>query len=99
MHTRHTDAPLARVDRPGATAAGLRPPEGASGMWRLMAGGEVAGAAVAVLVDWLIPSLVLVGFAVLSLLVRRRGPGSLGFHRPTHPWRLVGAMAAFAAAW
>jgi membrane protease YdiL (CAAX protease family) len=68
-------------------------------MWRLMAGVEVAAAAVAVLVDWLIPSLVLVGFAVLSLLVRRRGPGSLGFHRPTHPWRLVGAMAAFAAAW
>lgn len=99
MNTKHTDARLTREDAPGAATEGLRAPDRASGIWRLMAAVEVAAAAVAVLADWLIPSLVLVGFAVLSLLVRRRGPDSLGFHRPTHPWRLVGSMAAFAVAW
>jgi membrane protease YdiL (CAAX protease family) len=37
--------------------------------------------------------------AAVSLLVRRRGPGSLGFHRPDRPWRLVVQMAGFAVAW
>lgn len=37
--------------------------------------------------------------AVMSLLIRPRGPSSLGFHRPLHPWRLAGQMAAFAAGW
>lgn len=60
--------------------------------WRLVAGVEVAAAAVAVLADWLIPSLVLVAMAVISLVIRRTGPGSLGFHRPAHPWRLAGQM-------
>ncbi|MGD9958714.1 lysostaphin resistance A-like protein [Nocardioides sp.] len=60
--------------------------------WRVLAGVEVAGAAVAVLADWFVPSLVLVGMATLSLVVRRDGPGSLGFRRPPHPWRLAGQM-------
>lgn len=65
MNTKHTDARLTREDAPGAATEGLRAPDRASGIWRLMAAVEVAAAAVAVLADWLIPSLVLVGFAVL----------------------------------
>lgn len=60
--------------------------------WRIMAGVEVAGAVVAVRSDWFIPSLVLVGMAGLSLVIRRSGPSSLGFHRPTNSARLVGEM-------
>jgi len=60
---------------------------------------EVAAAALAVLADWLIPTVVLVAMAAVSLLVRRRGPSSLRFHRPDHPWRLVAQMAVFAVAW
>lgn len=99
MAAMHTDARVPRVDDQGATTAGLRPRDRASGVWRFVAVVEVAAAGVAVLLDWLIPSLVLVGLAGLSLLVRRRGPSSLGFHRPTHAWRLVGQMAVFAVAW
>lgn len=65
---------------------------GHPGWWRIAAGVEVAAAAVAALADWFIPSLVLAAMAALSLAVRRVGPASLGFHRPAHPWRLVGEM-------
>jgi membrane protease YdiL (CAAX protease family) len=68
-------------------------------VWRLVAAVEVVAAAGAVLADWLLPAVVLVAMAVVSLLVRRRGPSSLGFHRPARPLRLVGQMAGFAVAW
>src|SRR5690349_16893134 len=68
--------------------------------WRTTAAAlEVALATVAVLADWLIPSLVLVAMAAVSLTVRRQGPSSLGFHRPARPWRLAGGMLLFAVAW
>lgn len=68
-------------------------------VWRWVAGFEVLVAVALVLVDWFIPAVVLVGLAAVSLVVRRRGPSSLGFHRPERPWLLVGQMAAFAVAW
>jgi membrane protease YdiL (CAAX protease family) len=67
--------------------------------WTAVAAVEVALAAVVVLADLVIPALVLVGLASVSLLVRRRGPGTIGFHRPEHPWRLAAQMAGFAVAW
>ena len=54
---------------------------------------------VAVATDWAIPAVVIVVLAALSLLLRRRGPSSLGFHRVSRPGRLVAQMAAFALAW
>lgn len=75
--------------------AGSRRP----GLWIGLAALEVCLAAVAVLADWLIPSLVLVAMAAVSLLVRRRGPSSLGFHRRARPWLLAGQMLLFAAGW
>lgn len=60
---------------------------------------EVAAVVVVVVADWFIPAVVVVALAAVSLLVRRRGPGSLGFHRPARPWLLVAQMAAFAVAW
>lgn len=67
--------------------------------WRALAGVEVAAVVVAVLADWLIPAVVIVVLAAVSLLLRRRSPRSLGFHRVPRPWRLVAQMAAFALAW
>jgi membrane protease YdiL (CAAX protease family) len=52
-----------------------------------------------VLADWLVPAVVLVGMAGVSLLLRRQGPRALGFHRPAHPVRLVAQMVVFAVAW
>ncbi len=68
-------------------------------LWRVVTALEVAAAAVTVLADLLIPSLVLLVLAGVSLLARRRGPASLGFHRPAMPGRLLGLMLAVAAGW
>jgi membrane protease YdiL (CAAX protease family) len=59
---------------------------------------EAVAAAVAVILDLLIPTLVLLAMAAVSLLVRRRGLGSLGLHRIAER-SLVPKMLAFAALW
>lgn len=67
-------------------------------LWQTIAGLEVLVATVAVLSDWLIPSIVLFLMAGLSLLARHEGPRSLGLRRvPAGPlaWR----MLVFAALW
>lgn len=70
----------------------------AVGVWRWVAAVEVLLATVVVLLDLLVPSLVLVALAAVSLLVRRRGPASLGLRR-WHGHRLVAKMLAFAVLW
>lgn len=67
--------------------------------WRLVAGLEVVAVGVAVLADWAIPAVVITMLAGLSLLLRRRGPSTLGFHRVSRPWQLVAQMLTFALAW
>lgn len=67
--------------------------------WRVLAAVEVAAVVAVVVADWFIPAVVVVALAGVSLLLRRRGPSSLGFHRPARPLRLVAQMAAFAVAW
>jgi membrane protease YdiL (CAAX protease family) len=67
-------------------------------LWRAIAGVEVVAATVAVLRDLLLPSLVLCVLAVLSLVVRREGAGSLGLRKvPLVPLAL--RMLGFAALW
>lgn len=60
---------------------------------------EVVLAALLVVLDVFLPAVLLVIVAGVSLALRREGPGSLGFRRPSHPWRLVAQMAGFALAW
>ena len=67
--------------------------------WRILAAFEVAAAAAAVVADLLLPTLVLLGMAALSLAVRRCGLASLGLLRPAHGWALTGQMLAFAVGW
>lgn len=97
--TKQIAAPDTGTDAGATQPATTQSPERGRGLWRLAAVAEVAAAVAAVVADWLIPSVVLVAMAVVSLLARRRGPSSLGFHRPAHPVRLVGQMAVFALAW
>ena len=67
--------------------------------WQLLAGLEVAAAGVTVLADLLLPTLVLLAMAAVSLGVRRLGVGSLGLRRPEHGWRLAGQMFVFSFMW
>ncbi len=67
--------------------------------WAVIAAVEVALAATAVILDLGIPTFVILGLMVVSLLVRRQGPSSLGFHRVPHAWALVAKMLVVAAGW
>ncbi len=67
--------------------------------WAIVAGVEVLPASAAVLVDLLVPTLVLLALASVSLLIRRLGPGSLGLHRPARVRRLVIEVLGLSIAW
>lgn len=60
---------------------------------------EVAAVTTVVVVDFIQPTLVILVLVVISLLIRREGPRSLGFVRPRAPGRLVAWMAGFAFVW
>jgi membrane protease YdiL (CAAX protease family) len=60
---------------------------------------EATAAALAVLADLLIPSLLLLAMAVVSLAVRRAGLGSLGLRRLTHGWRVAGLVLVLTVLW
>ncbi|WP_395692215.1 CPBP family intramembrane glutamic endopeptidase [Nocardioides sp.] len=66
---------------------------------RALAAVEVALAAVVVLLDLAIPSVVLVVLAAVSLAVRQDRPSSLGFHRLRRPWRTTGVVVVLTVAW
>jgi membrane protease YdiL (CAAX protease family) len=86
--------PAADPDSTRATPA----PGRSSRAWTALTVVEVLAATAAVLLDLVVPTLVLLAMAGASLLIRREGFGSLGFHRAA-PRRLVPKMLAFAAAW
>jgi len=86
------------IRAPRHEAAPVQQPSQGRG-WRIIAALEVAAAAAAVVADLLLPSMVLLGMAAVSLTVRRRGLGSVGLHRPAHGWRLTGQMLMFATVW
>ena len=75
------------------------PDRGRDRRWTVVATVEVALAAAVVLLDLLLPTLVLLALAALSLLVRRDGPASLGIRRAGEGWPLVGKMLIFALVW
>jgi membrane protease YdiL (CAAX protease family) len=67
-------------------------------LWQVLTAIEVVAASAAVLLDLLIPSVVLVAMALLSLAFRRTGFSSLGFQR-SHDRHLAWKMLGVAAAW
>jgi uncharacterized protein len=82
--------PLARVAEPSS-------PEGYG--WRIAAAVEVVLAAAAILLDLLIPTLVLLGMAVMSLIIRREGPRTLGLVRPACPVLLTAKVFGLCVIW
>lgn len=74
----------------------LRP---ATRRWRALAAVEIALAGVAIGLDLFIPSLVILLLAVLSLVVRRAGWSSLGFHRVADPWSMVKQVLGVVVVW
>lgn len=74
------------------------PVRGSGTRWRVVAALEVVAAAVVVVLDRGIPTLVLLGMVLLSQLARRAGLASLGLRR-VGGWVLVPKMLAFAAVW
>lgn len=67
--------------------------------WRGLAVVEVALAPLCVLLDVLVPTFLLLALAGLSLLLRRQGPASLGFHRLDHPARAAGVILGLTLVW
>jgi len=84
------------LDTPPPIEAPL--PRGHRRAWVAITLVEVVAAGAAVAADLAVPSIVLSGMAVLSLVVRRDHWSSLGFHRPSDA-HLVLKMLAFAVVW
>ncbi len=66
------------------------------GLWTAITAIEVIAACAFVLLDLVVPTLVLLAMACVSLVLRRTGFASLGFHRSSVS--LIPKMLAFAAA-
>jgi uncharacterized protein len=67
--------------------------------WRAAAAVEVALAAAAILLDLLVPTVVLLAMAVVSLIVRRDGPRTLGLVRPARPVPLAAKVFGLSVTW
>lgn len=83
---------------PAGVRATRRDRRAGSPVWVVAAWIEASTAAIAVLYDLAIPSLVLVSMAVVSLVIRRQGVRSLGLTRPPR-WGLGRTVLCLAAAW
>jgi uncharacterized protein len=67
-------------------------------VWAIVTVVEVTAACAAVALDLVVPTFVLLAMTALSLVMRRKGLGSMGFHSAP-PGQLVARMFVFAAAW
>jgi hypothetical protein len=70
-----------------------------SAPWRIVATVEVVVAAVTVVFDLWVPTLVLLGLAAVSLLVHRRWPSTLGLVKPVASRRWPLEILGFAILW
>jgi uncharacterized protein len=75
------------------------PGAGRDRAWSFVAGAELVLAGLAVVLDLLIPALVVLLLAGISLAVRRTGPTSLGFHSVQDPWRMAGHVLVVVLGW
>lgn len=68
-------------------------------IWTILAVIEVLLAATAAILDLLIPTIVILVLATISLAIRRTGPASLGFHRAPRPSQMIITVFMLALAW
>jgi membrane protease YdiL (CAAX protease family) len=67
--------------------------------WTIAAAVEVVLAIVAVATDRVVPTLVLLVLAAVSLAARREGPWTLGFRRLANPGRVAAEILGLTVAW
>src|SRR5689334_17406435 len=97
---RRCDMTQISADPSSATPVATQPSRRrGSPLWTWMAAVELVLAAATVVLDLGLPTLVLLGMAVVSLAIRRTGFASLGVHRVHHGWLLAGKMLLVAAVW
>jgi len=79
--------------------AAERAGRGNGAFWTVLTAVEVGLAVLVVLLDLLLPTLMLLVLTVVSLAVRRVGPGTLGFRRPPSWPTVVATVAAVTVLW
>lgn len=67
--------------------------------WRLLAALELTIAALVVLRDIFLPTIVILVLAAGSLLIRRENLSTLGLMKAEKPWRMILAVALLVIAW
>ncbi len=67
--------------------------------WATVAAVEVAIATLAVVLDVVVPTIVILALLTVSLVVRREGLATLGFHRLDRPWRGASQVLALTVGW
>jgi hypothetical protein len=67
--------------------------------WKIVSAVELLLAIAVILLDLFIPTLVILGLIVLSLLIRRENISALGFKRPEHALRMAGTILALVIVW
>lgn len=94
------DDPTAEQAGGNVVVAAAPPPRrSATGpLWRWVAAVEVVLALVAVALDLFLPTLVLLGLAAVSLVLRRESPATLGLVRPRARWWPL-QLLGFAVVW
>lgn len=67
--------------------------------WKIIALIEIILAALVILFDLFIPTLIILGLIVISLLVRREGLAALGFKKESKALRMVFTILIFVVLW
>jgi uncharacterized protein len=90
-----TQTPVEQPTEQKQTGSGRR--RGA--FWTALATVEVLLAAIAVLFDLLVPTIIILALAGISLALRREGPGTLGLRRNPHPRRMAAGVVGLVVVW
>lgn len=90
-----TPTPLGRLTEPDEASSRRR--RGA--FWTALAAVEVLLAATAILLDLLVPTIIILALAGISLALRRERLATLGFKRNRQPWRMALAVLGLVVVW
>ena len=73
--------------------------EGKKGVWTAIALGELLVAGLVIYLDLLLPTLVIIGICVISLVIRKEGLSALGFKKLERPARTALIVLAVVLIW
>jgi uncharacterized protein len=68
-------------------------------IWKVISGIELAVATITILLDLWMPTIVILGIIVISLLIRKQRISSMGLRRPDHFLKMVSVVFLLAVAW